>query len=149
MDAYELEAASDDQGFFPPQVSSPSLENLAHAGEKRVRAPSPALQGMGQGLTRKARKTAQKHKKRKAVRQEKAAAEAANPLPVYTPAPFILQRYGAPEFRILPLSADSFPAARTVFVGKHLKKGHNDLRKVFTLAELKERGIAVIGWDGV
>ena len=146
MDAYE--AAPDGQAS-PPHVASPGVDSQVHGRGKRIREPTPSAQSIDQRPTRKQRKKERKREQRKAVRQERATARAADPLPVYQPAPFIASRYGMPDFKVLPFNADLLPSARTVFVGKHLKKGGADMCKVFTLAELKKRGIAVVMWDGV
>jgi hypothetical protein len=157
MDAYE--AALDRQEeptASPTHVASLGVGaagSLRHVGGKRIREPSPPGPAQSVGdmpAMRKARRKARKRGQRRVERQEAAAAEEADAAPsTYRPPPFVSSRFGNPEFKILPFNADSLPAARTVFVGKHLGKCGADMGQVFTLTELENRGITVIGWDGV
>jgi hypothetical protein len=140
----------------PMNVPSPGpwVHHLTNAGKKRVRELSPPRpvqepSPINQSLTRKARRKKRYHKNRQAVRQEAAAAWEADVMPVYKPASFIPSRYGRPDFIPLPFNANTLPTARSTFVGKSLKKNSADMGKVFTLTELKERGIAIIEWDGM
>jgi hypothetical protein len=157
MDSYDSEAISDGldepHGLLPDagavmMAGGSSMGGPSTVGNKRVWEPSPpAVEKMGSTGGHQTKKRTKYRALRKCARQEEAAARA-HSHGHYCPGRFISSRYGTPNFKILPLHVDTFPMAQTVFVGKHLKRSSADTGRVFTLAELKERGITIISWDG-
>jgi hypothetical protein len=154
MDSYEemSEELDKPQVFLPDTDAAvtEAADGASTPGNKRMREPSPpALVEIGCAGGRQAKKRAKYRMSRRSVRQEGAATrDAGMGHGAYRPGRFISSRYGTPEVKFLPLNADTLPMARTVFVGKNLKRSGADMGRFLTLAELKERGIAIISWDG-